>query len=321
MNLEALVNKWSAFELSSSTTYKSLRIDSVCMPDLFIGFDKDENRCLILKLPTNYLPDFQSSIRQNLSLYLYNETKWIVLSLLDDSFKDLFNDLILSIYNKIFELSEPDRYVSELLKTYYKWSEFFQENSGNLLSDQQVKGVFGELIVLKNLLESSLSNDINDILNSWKGLYDTGHDFINENQTLEVKTKDLNASTIKISSEYQLEPEIGKELELLVVNVLMEPLIGISLKDLFISIREYVIVHLADYTLLLKAISQKGLTIKKMEDFDHLKFKPVNIISYNCMAEDFPKIIRSFIPTSINSVSYKVNLNDLQSFIKTEITL
>lgn len=227
----------------------------------------------------------------------------------------------MSIYNKIFELSEPDRYVSELLKTYYKWSEFFQENSGNLLSDQQVKGVFGELIVLKNLLKSSLSNDINDILNSWKGLYDTGHDFINENQTLEVKTKDLNASTIKISSEYQLEPEIGKELELLVVNVLMEPLIGISLKDLFISIREYVIVHLADYTLLLKAISQKGLTIKKMEDFDHLKFKPVNIISYNCMAEDFPKIIRSFIPTSINSVSYKVNLNDLQSFIKTEITL
>ena len=320
MEIQELENKWVSLNETTSAVFKSLRIDGLSVPDLFIGVSTEQNRCLILQLPKNYKPDFQSSVKQNLSLELYEKSRWIVLTLLDEQYHDLFNDLILSLYNKIKDILDPNIYVSELLRTYYKWSEFFVEGLGEGLSDNQIKGMLGELIVLKELLKKSSSLTLNDVLNSWKGPYDTGHDFVGEDKDIEVKTKILGASNIKISSEYQLQSEPGKALELNVVNVSNEPLNGISLGDMVLIIREYVIERLGDYTIVLRALAQKGLTLKTLNSYDNLKFQIVNMVVYECDNEDFPKLIRSELPDSINSVVYNLNINQIENFIISQTT-
>ena len=318
MEIQDLVNKWSNIPVDASGNFKSLRIDGLCIPDLFVSLNVEQRRCLILKLPSDYNPDFQSSIRQNLSLELYAKTRWIVLALLDDQYFDLFNDLILSIHNKIKDIDNPKTYVTELLKTYYKWSEFFLPDSGNKLSDDQVKGFFGELVILNRLVDASSSSNLNDLLNSWKGPYDTGHDFIFETVNIEVKTKNLSAANVKISSEHQLQAELNKDLELAIVNVNVNPLEGLSIKDVVILIRNYVMERLGDYSILLKALSQKGLTLKNLEDYNHLKFTTVDVTSYDCNLDGFPKITTSTLPDSITSVTYNLNINQIQPFIKSE---
>ncbi|WP_026899237.1 PD-(D/E)XK motif protein [Daejeonella oryzae] len=321
MKIEELELKWQLISTGQWTGIKSLRIDSESIPDLFIGLSAELKRGLILKLPGNYLPDFQSSVKQNLSLELFPDTRWVVLTLLDEQYIDLFDDLIFSIYNKISNISEASVYVSELLKTYHKWSEFFQENQGNGLTDDAVKGIFGELVVLNDILKSTGSGEINDVLNSWKGPYDTGQDFIGEHKNIEVKTKLNSAAHVRISSEFQLQPEPGKELDLLIVNINPDPLDGNSLKDLVLIIRDYVVSKLGDYTILLKSLSQKGLTIRNLENYDHLKFIALNMVTYSCTDDDFPRLIRTNLPDAINTVSYKLNLTAIQPYLIYDKTL
>jgi hypothetical protein len=307
ISIEELNNKWEALAGPETEKIRSLRINSICVPDLFIGFTPSGSRCLVLRLPERFDADFQSSVKQNLSLELYLETKWVVLTLIDDLFNDLFDDLILSIYNNIRSIEDASSYVSEFLKTYYKWSEFFQDNNNNALSDQTIKGLFGELVVLKEMIEIHPAATLNDVLDSWKGPFDTGHDFVSEHKNTEVKTKEQPAVHITISSEYQLQVEAGKTLELQVVNIVADPAGGFSLREAVLLIRDKITSKLGDYTIVLNALSQKGLTPRNLAVYDHLRYLPVSITGYN-VAEDFPRLIRSNLSDAINTVNYKINL-------------
>jgi hypothetical protein len=318
MEIQDIRGKWLLVSPRSGNAYASVRIDSTSLPDIFLGMDSESKRCLILKLPKGYPADFQSSVKQNLSLSLYTETGWVVLTLLDDDFYDLFDDLIFSIYIKIHSMSSAGLYVTELLKTYYKWSEFFRDTHNQSLADETIRGLFGELIVLNEMLLESASADINDVLNSWKGPYDTNHDFVNETCDKEVKTRLESILNIRIASEHQLQADVGKNLELIIVTLVSDTINGVSLLDLVITIRDVVISKLGDYTIVLNGLSQKGLNVNSLQAYNNLRFIPVKITGYDCCQNEFPKIVRSNIAAAVSSVSYKLNVEELKPFILLE---
>jgi len=317
MNIQELSNKWLLIPSTNGGEIMSLRIDGESIPDLFIGINPMLNRCLIIKLPSTYIPDFQSSIKQNLSLELFSNTKFLVLTLLDRQYQDLFDDLVISIYNKIHLMTDVISYTSEFIKTYYKWSEFFHDNRTKQLSDEAIRGLFGELIFLNETLKLSGAAIVNDTLNSWKGPYDSGHDFIGENKNTEVKTRLSSSNYIKISSEFQLQPEVDKTLDLAVVTINPDPFTGITLKDIALATKDLVMAKLGDYSIFLDALSQKGLTSVNIGNYDHLKFIALDITTYSCMHDNFPRLIRSTLPDAVTSVSYKLNLFALTDYLTT----
>jgi hypothetical protein len=144
MDAQRLNEKWKVIPPSKNSEISSFRIDGDCIPDLFVGINPDSRRCLICRLPIEYSPDFQSSVRQNLSLELFAEKRLVVLTLLDDQYYDLFDDLIISIYSKIHDLNDAPIYISEFLRIYYRWSEFFDENQSSGLSVEIIRGIIGE---------------------------------------------------------------------------------------------------------------------------------------------------------------------------------
>ncbi|MCY1537527.1 hypothetical protein D9M68_730240 [compost metagenome] len=157
------------------------------------------------------------------------------------------------------------------------------------------------------MIREQPSTLLNDLLNSWKGPFDTGHDFISELKNTEVKTREQPAAHIKISSEYQLQADAGKTLELQVVDIETDPAGGFSLKDAVMLLRDNITSRLGDYTIILHALSQKRLTPRNLTDYDHLRFMPLRITGYD-VDKAFPKIIRSELTDAINTVSYKINL-------------
>ena len=165
------------------------------------------------------------------------------------------------------------------------------------------------------MVDQANFSTINDILNSWKGPYDKGHDFEMNTVDIEVKTKDISQHEVNISSEFQLESNFDKNLELCVISVERNLHFGFSLKDLIFEIKKLITDFLGDSSILLKAISQKGLSLKNLEQYDIYRFKPVNVISYNCLNDNFPKLIKSNIPKEINSISYNIRLSTLNEFI------
>ncbi|MCU7835599.1 MAG: PD-(D/E)XK motif protein [gamma proteobacterium symbiont of Taylorina sp.] len=310
-----LDNIWKTFIYSGGSEFEFLRLDSgISIPEINIGLNSKHNRCLLLELPKNHNVDFQTTIKQNLTLSFFYDTDYIVLELTESVYCDLFNDLIISIYQKIYLMSDVDEYSKIFIRMFYKWSEFFIEEKTDKLSQGMIKGLFGELFVLKNLILETNSSHLNDVLNSWKGPFDEGQDFILNKKNIEVKCKNLSTLNIKISSEYQLESEDGKVLELLVLSLENNPIDGQPLSLLLAEVKELVINKLGDYSIILEALSQKNITQHNIFQYDNFRFQVLEQIIYNCN-EDFPKLLNSNTPKEINNIKYTLGLSHLNEFI------
>ena len=167
---------------------------------------------------------------------------------------------------------------------------------------------------MKNLLlNSELSVD--ELLVSWRGPYDEGHDFVFEFTDYEIKTIESSKNNVRISSEFQLESEKGKELVLVVIFVNPDNENGLSLKSLINDIKTIVLDKLGDNSIFINALALKGLTIGDLEQYEIYRYTPIEEISYDSNRENFPKLIRSSIPEEINKLNYNIRLNLIEEFI------
>lgn len=314
-----LKQKWSGLSENTVTTgFRSLRISSECICELYLGVSKVGRRCLILALPADKNLDFKGIQKENLSIEYFSEKNLIVLQLTDNEFNDLFDDLILSLYHGIKCTSEVDEYSNHFIETFYRWSEFFEDKKSDLLSEDAIKGLIGELLVLRFLITEKGKSEINFLLNSWKGPFDRGNDFELENKNLEVKTKSPSGTDVSISSEYQLEVPPGKGLELHVLSLQSDFSAGIHIRDLILEIKKLIYESSGDNTIFWKALSQKNITAKSMGNYDRYRFKPINWVSYDCTDDNFPKLCKSNIPLEVSGLRYVLKTNLLKSFILDE---
>ena len=314
IKLETLESIWEELKYSGKSEFEFKRIDNISIPEINIGLNSKFNRCMLLELPLEHKVDFQTMVKKNLTLSFFADTGYIVLELTDSDYFDLFNDLILSIYSYIHELEDVNEYSKIFIQMFYKWSEFFDDKKSDKLSMESIKGIFGELFVLKNLIEESDSFRLNDTLNSWRGLYDEPHDFVLETKNIEVKTKDLSHLAVKISSEYQLEEELDKGLELLVLSVEIDFIKGDSLRSLLEKIKELVVNKMADFAIVLTALSQKNISANNIYQYDNYRFLVHEQNVYDCRAEGFPKLTKINTPKAISAIRYKLQLSYLADY-------
>lgn len=314
MNKERIEKIWVDIIHSGKGEFEYQLLSKQTIPQLNIGYNKKEQRCLILELPLKFDKAFQQFEKENLSLKYFSKERCLCIELNDEYFKDLFDDLILSIYHKIFNISNPEEYSELFTRHFFKWSSFFVNKRNNGLTKDDVKGLIGELIYLKNLLKDS-KLDVDDVLNSWRGPYDNGHDFIFDFADFEIKTIEKTKNNVRISSEFQLDSEKGKKIELVVISVEFDIDNGISLKSITNEIKSIVLDKLGDNSIFITALSQKGLTIGDLERYEIHRFKPTIEISYDSSNDAFPKLIKSQLPKQINKLKYNIRLNLIEEFI------
>ena len=112
MNIKLLESKWVEISKTEITKgFNSLRISAECVADLFVGVDKEMNRSLILSLPINFQFHFTDIVKENLKIQFYPEHHLMVLQLCDNSFYDLFDDLIISLYQRIKNISNKNYHI------------------------------------------------------------------------------------------------------------------------------------------------------------------------------------------------------------------
>jgi hypothetical protein len=311
-----LKQKWSGLTNNNVTNgFRSLRISPDCICELYIGVSKENKRSLVLAVPSNKHLNFKGIQKENLSIEYFMEKNLIVLQLIDNDYFDLFDDLIFSLYQGIKDISQIDAYTNHFIEAFYRWSDFFEDKKSDLLSEDAIRGLMGELLVLKYLITDPSRTDINLILSSWQGPYDKGNDFELETKNIEVKTKTPSGIDVKISSEFQLDISTGKGLELIVVSLLSDFNTGISIRELILDIKKLVQESSGENSIFWKALSQKNITSKNVSQYDIYKFKPIDVVTYNCASDDFPKLNRSNIPDEINGLKYNLRTNLLTPFI------
>jgi hypothetical protein len=308
--------KWEGVEnFQAENGYKSIRINSECIPKLFIGIDLNNKRCLLLFLPKNLSLKINKIDKDRLCLSFLPEKGILLVILKDSDFNDLFNDLVFSIYLKLKSIVQPFKAAKELITTFNKWSNFFENIKGKKLGDEQIQGLFGELFVLNGYLNQAYNNSFNSILASWRGLYDNTNDFIFDLKNIEVKTKKETIPYVKISSEFQLENESGKGLELLVITIKTDLGNGASLHDLIKETVEIIRTRNGDSEILYNALNQKGLTVENLKEYNNYRFIVVKTDLYNAAKDDFPKLVVSKIGEDLSGLKYKLRVTQLDHFL------
>jgi hypothetical protein len=319
MDINSLNKKWGVVQsLKKSKGYRALRISSDCKCKLFIATDVDGFRCLLLFLKKGINVKLKGTNKDKLTLSYLSKENVVMVKLKDAEFKDLFNDLIISLYAKVKLIEDSEVASKELIHSFYKWSEFFNENSDHRLSIEQVQGLFGELFFLQALLTDTADNEADSILEAWKGPYNTSNDFIFDSFNVEVKAKMESKLHVRISSEFQLEKEFDKGLQLLVVSVKIDLMNGKSLYDLIDSIVKITRKKIGDVAIFYRALRQLGINLENSKSYNNHRYSVSKMTFFDTSLPEFPGLSKSIVPKEITKLSYNLNVKTLTRFITEE---
>ncbi|MCD8409894.1 PD-(D/E)XK motif protein [Tenacibaculum finnmarkense] len=317
-----LEDQWLKVKGGENSSFTTIKINPICKPDLYLGINDKQNRCLLLILPKGFKTHFIGESKENIKTTYIEKDNYIVLELLDNYYHNLFNDLIISLFYKVKDIDNHKESTAVFISTINKWSAFLAKGLNNRLTKEVIKGLLGELTVLNEFLKDSYASEVNNILDSWQGPYDSNTDFVFDNKNIEVKTKNLESSNVRISSEFQLDNELGKNLELFVVSLDSNPNSTLNLELIINEIKDRIIQLNGNLSILFDALSAKSLFTSNIKDYNNFKFTLKKHETYSCdiVLEDgreFPRLIKSELPNYINKLKYNINLQKLEDFVVT----
>jgi hypothetical protein len=319
LDINSLNSQWKLVQDGQSTkTDKAIRISSSCIPDLYLAINNDRQRSFLLYFSAEDNLSSKSIVKENLSLNVHAEKNILELKLNQLEFHDLFDDLIISIYNRISAISESRTACDLFITSFHKWASLFEKKVPQQLSKEQIKGLFGELFYLKETLLPSNSNDVDGILQGWQGPFHANNDFVYDAKNIEVKAKSETQNIVHIASEFQLQSEVGKGLELFVITLKSVYESGQSLVDITTQIISEIKDRSGDISIFYKALNELGLNLDSMKQYNNHMFETLKTQVFDAANELFPKLSNSNIPKGISKLKYDLAISTLSEFLLTE---
>ena len=241
-----------------------------------------------------------------------SDTK-LVLILNDTVNWELFHSLCEDLV-RATSTTERDAHGSAIfLRRLSRWQEFLKRERSGLLSNEAIKGLIGELLFLSDKVACSYSWQ--DAVNFWKGPEDAPQDFAVHDTAVEIKCQSGGSKpSVRITSAEQLVPQLPKGF--LAVYTIASADTGekeaFTLNGLVAHIRSKLeaepettrerfedLLFMAQYT--------------TREEYDDQYYMRIALKCYK-IAEGFPRVEMSSIPSGIERLSYTLRLESCASF-------
>jgi Putative PD-(D/E)XK family member, (DUF4420) len=229
----------------------------------------------------------------------------------DEDYGDLFETVIQNLLDHL-QLQESGNLFAIVYKVFERWKSFFKRGGFKKLSDEQQRGLLGELMLISRWIELNPGQPPL-LIDSWNGPSKCRIDFAAQRSGIEIKTSiDKLRKSIRISNEKQLQvTDAVNRIYLYVFYLELSKTHGITLDEMVEKVRE----KLASYSqgLLLKfndLLTELGF---KDGEYSDLKYNIIEEEAYK-VNEEFPQIKTSLLPLGINHVSYNVDLSHCQSY-------
>lgn len=190
-----------------------------------------------------------------------------------------------------------------------EWAEAFRIDPQKGMSRQAQQGLFAELFFLEEVLIPGLSSKA---LLGWHS-QNSVHDFQVESTAWEVKSYGGRRMEVRISSEDQLD-DIGlSPLILVAVCVKVSDEAGQSIDEI---VERLIATFSAENALLshFKTGLAKYGYIDRSSIIRKYFFTPRAISQYR-VSNDFPRIVRTHIPSAVSNVNYLLSLTSLESHL------
>ncbi|GJQ60981.1 MAG: hypothetical protein SCALA702_00340 [Melioribacteraceae bacterium] len=199
-------NPWKEIK-SPTKDVSALRANPNHPPDLFWAIDNIGRYLFIYEYPSN--SDIIINDPPNLegveivSMTTRSNTSRLILILKEKINWELFLALCNDLINSTMNIDLPQAASSTILQRLRRWNEFLKKKRLDILPEEKVKGLIGELLFLKRYL--TIKYDICDAIDFWIGPEGCPQDFNINNTAIEVKCQSGGSDPIiKISSAEQL---------------------------------------------------------------------------------------------------------------------
>ena len=304
MTIDEIKEKFN--ECKNSLSYK--RINPNHPTNIYVGYNENGNQSMAI-ISTECNVDFESTRLINVDLKVRNDGDYVLsFNLLDDSLSDIFYQFVSDIVDKTYNLKDysPIAFVIERWK---KWINMFKNPKNVLLSENEVRGLLGELIYLEKYMFEKYG--IDKSLESWIGSSLSHKDFEIDDTWYELKTIKENALTVTISSIEQLYSDKQGELVLVKLEpsneAISEP---IKLNDYIKKIETY---FSNEYQL---NVFKKKLDERKYfyaPEYDKYVYSIKSIDHYG-VTDEFPRLKSNDLPDSIARASYDIYIKKIEDF-------
>jgi hypothetical protein len=174
-------------------------------------------------------------------------------------------------------------------------------------------GLYGELLQLRELLLNEI--DHSKILSGWNRPAPANHDFDYDSEAIEIKAISKDKTNVRITSAFQLEAPVQKELFLKIYRVeAISRSATDSLGDLYLEIYGMINTEVLKEEFVLKcfndSIKYGGPRVITLP----YRFILIEEMKYTVDQLLFPRINRHEVPASLSNISFSIDLSAIESF-------
>lgn len=277
-----------------------------------------DRRCLWYDFPTDAIGDDQKvptlrSVAVSIRPHDIDDRLRCEMRLDSSDLAEVFTRLVEDFSGAVSEAVSDEAGVRALLDRLERWRRLLQTGPSTGLSLTERRGLFGELYVLRLLLDAGLPPL--SVVSSWTGPLHRHQDFQFPRVAIEVKTTSAkHPQSLVIASERELDPT-GVD-RLFLVHISLDERRG-GQGDTLPSIAEGVranIEHDAQAAALLDQLLLTAGHLPEHRDVYNEPHYSIRAVHTFAVREGFPCIIESDLPTGVGDVRYQIQAGALAPF-------
>lgn len=305
--MKKMKNKFNSKDKFKDITLNShfLRVDETHPLDLFVGLNDEGQKTI--RLRGDYeKANVKSSKIIKVTHFLSGGKLLLSFSLTDHGYEDLFYIFCNDLVDSSSEIENKNGYVF-IVNRFDRWRTFGQTKREHL-SENEIKGLIGELLLLKEVLFEKYGQST--AISGWTGTEKTKKDFYFND--LWYETKVTTTHSISISSFEQLESNTEGRLVVIRLEKLSPEGKGITLNNLIKSIEKEIELRddLNEY--IFKIYNTKYVYSDYYDNFIY-EYKDLNQYKVD---KTFPILRREAVPTAIDEVNYTLLLNLIEEHLE-----
>lgn len=320
---ETLKQTWSAVaaEASQSNGYYHRRIPLACVWPAHAGIHRPTDaRILILETETKSvrglrLKDETKGYSIDVGLDEAGQSDWATIRIQETS--GWYREIFTIFCADILEHWIPHAGASDSLKSLSRrlacWKKFFQRGAQLGLSREDYVGLYGELSFIEAGLKAGVANL--SIVNAWQAPLGTNQDFLFGQVAVEIKTTTGNEiDKVRITNARQLDSTGLRSLFLTRYAFDFRQGSGRTLTQLIAALKASLAAISPDALPVFNdRLLEAGFAEGTPNEFDAWGFTPRHFDVFN-VAEGFPRLLESSLPSGVSEVSYTLNLSAAAPF-------
>lgn len=289
-------------------TYR--RVDEKHPIDIYLGYSEDNFPSMSISIDGVPIKVSSSNSIQ-VDVKKKNETSIILtFKLLDKDKTTIFSKFCEDIIESTRNI-KCSSYLAYIIARWNKWRGMFKRQNTQLLTENQVVGLIGELLFLKEYMICNYGKE--NALKSWSGPSKSHKDYEINNTWYEIKTIRQGASKVRISSIEQLDSNFEGNLtvySLEPTNEMVEGGISLNLlvDELYNIFNEFELIKIFQSKLIEVGYSYE-------EEYDSYNYKFIKRDIY-AVKDEFPRILSDNLIDGILGVSYDISLQSIRKFLR-----